>query len=62
MSGGTPVQNLSYAWDARLDLSSRTDALQPQCKTERFRHDPLERLTCAYFGANEDPLAPCALS
>jgi RHS repeat-associated protein len=28
----------------------------------RVRRHPLERLTCAYFGINEDPSAPCALS
>jgi hypothetical protein len=58
--GPTTVQNLAYEYDARLSLKSRTDALQPQHKTERFRYDALDRLTCAYFSANEDPFAPCA--
>ena len=44
------------------DLTSRTDALQPQNQTERFRYDALERLTCAYFSAAEDDAAPCALA
>src|SRR5262249_49055571 len=56
------VQDLAFAYDVRLDLTSRTDALQPQNTTERFRYDPLERLKCAYFGVVEDPAAPCALS
>ena len=60
-SGATTVQNLAYDYDARRDLTSRTDALQPQNQTERFRYDPLERLTCAYFGATQDDTAPCAL-
>jgi hypothetical protein len=33
-----------------------------QNKTERFRYDALDRLTCAYFSAIEDPFAPCATS
>jgi RHS repeat-associated protein len=45
-----------------LNLKSRTDALQMQNKTERFRYDALDRLTCAYFSAIEDPFAPCATS
>ena len=62
VSGGKDVQKLSYAWDQRLNLLSRTDALQPMHTTERFRYDPLERITCAYFSIKEDPSAPCALS
>jgi YD repeat-containing protein len=53
------AQDLSYEYDIRLNLSSRTDTLQPQYKTERFRYDPIERLTCADFSATEDPFAPC---
>jgi RHS repeat-associated protein len=60
-STGT-VQNLAYGYDARLNLASRTDALQPQNTTERFRYDSLDRLKCAYFSVTEDPSAPCALS
>ena len=60
--GGTAVQTLAYDYDARLDLTSRSDALQTQNKTERFRYDPLERLTCAYFSATQDDTAPCALA
>jgi RHS repeat-associated protein len=56
------VQSLAYDYDARLNLKSRTDALQMQNKTERFRYDALDRLTCAYFSAIEDPFAPCATS
>ena len=61
-SGATAVQNLAYDYDARLDLTSRSDALQMQNKTERFRYDPVERLTCAYFSATQDDTAPCALA
>jgi RHS repeat-associated protein len=57
---GTMVQSLAYDYDARLSLKSRTDSLQKQNKTERFRYDALDRLTCAYFSINEDPAAPCA--
>ena len=39
-SGATPVQNLAYDYDVRRDLTSRTDTLQPQNTTERFRYDP----------------------
>ncbi len=58
----TVVQDLAYTYDARLNLASRTDALQPTHPTERFRYDGLERLKCAYFSLIEDPAAPCALS
>ncbi|NUQ77807.1 MAG: type IV secretion protein Rhs, partial [Polyangiaceae bacterium] len=61
-TGATTVQSLSYDYDARLSLKNRTDTLQPQYKTERFRYDALDRLTCSYFSANEDPFAPCATS
>jgi len=60
--GATTVQSLAYEYDARLSLKSRTDALQLQNPTERFRYDALDRLTCAYFSAKEDPFAPCASS
>jgi hypothetical protein len=61
-SAATLVQSLAYDYDARLSLNSRTDALQPQNTTERFRYDALDRLTCAYFSGKEDPFAPCASS
>jgi RHS repeat-associated protein len=61
-SATTTVQDLAYAYDDRLDLESRTDALQTQNTTERFRYDELERLTCAYFSPTENVSAPCALS
>ncbi|MDC3984391.1 FG-GAP-like repeat-containing protein [Polyangium jinanense] len=57
--GATKIQDLSYEFDARLNLTSRTDALQPQNPTERFRHDALDRLTCAYFSVPPNPAAPC---
>ncbi|HRI71351.1 MAG TPA: RHS repeat-associated core domain-containing protein, partial [Polyangium sp.] len=60
--GPTNVQKLTYDWDLRLNLKSRTDSLQPQNKTERFRYDELDRVTCAYFGAVENAMAPCASS
>ncbi|XXY95763.1 RHS repeat-associated core domain-containing protein [Sorangium sp. So ce296] len=60
-SGATAVQDLGYGYDDRLSLTRRTDALQPQHRNERFRYDPLERLTCAYFSDVESDTAPCAL-
>ncbi|MBK9266189.1 MAG: hypothetical protein IPM54_41175 [Polyangiaceae bacterium] len=60
--GPTNIQKLTYDWDARLHLKSRTDALQPQNKTERFQYDELDRVTCAYFGAVENSNAPCVTS
>ncbi|XXT19469.1 RHS repeat-associated core domain-containing protein [Sorangium sp. So ce429] len=60
-SGAAAVQELDYGYDARLSLTRRTDALQPQHRSERFRYDPLARLTCAYFSDVESATAPCAL-
>jgi RHS repeat-associated protein len=60
--GATAVQSLTYDYDDRLDLKSRADALQTQNTTERFRYDPVERLTCAYFNTVEDDSGPCGLS
>jgi RHS repeat-associated protein len=44
-----PVQDLAYDYDAKLNLATRHDALQPQNPTEFFKYDPLDRLTCASF-------------
>ena len=55
--GPTNIQKLAYDWDPRLNLKSRTDALQLQNKTERFRYDELDRVTCAYFGVVENAMA-----
>ncbi len=60
--GATNIQKLAYDYDARLNLKSRTDALQLPNKTERFRYDELDRVTCAYFGAVENAQAPCVTS
>ncbi|HMY21439.1 MAG TPA: RHS repeat-associated core domain-containing protein, partial [Polyangium sp.] len=60
--GAKSIQSLTYDWDSRLNLKSRTDAGQPQNKTERFRYDELDRVTCAYFGAFENSNAPCETS
>jgi YD repeat-containing protein len=60
-SAGT-VQDISYDYDDRLDLTRRTDALQPVHRTERFRYDALHRLTCAYLSPVESASVPCALS
>jgi hypothetical protein len=62
MLGGSTIQQLSYEWDARLNLKRRTDALQLQNKTERFRQDELDRLTCAHFSPTENPAAACVTS
>ncbi|XYH93819.1 RHS repeat-associated core domain-containing protein [Sorangium sp. So ce1128] len=61
-NGAGEVQDLEYGYDALLNLTRRTDALQPENKTERFRHDALQRLTCAYFSDVERASAPCAHS
>ncbi|WP_437945366.1 hypothetical protein WME98_31090 [Sorangium sp. So ce296] len=60
-SGAGEVQDLDYGFDDLLNLTRRTDALQAENTTERFRYDPLQRLTCAYFGDIERASAPCAL-
>ncbi|WP_437829842.1 RHS repeat-associated core domain-containing protein [Sorangium sp. So ce1153] len=60
-SGAGEVQDLDYGFDDLLNLTRRTDALQPENTTERFRYDPLQRLTCAYFSDVERASAPCAL-
>ncbi len=60
--GGSTIQNLAYDYDGLLNLKSRTDSLQAQNTTERFRYDQLNRLTCAYFSANDNPAAACAQS
>ncbi|MBK9261599.1 MAG: RHS repeat-associated core domain-containing protein [Polyangiaceae bacterium] len=60
--GAATIQQLAYAWDERLNLKSRTDALQAQNTTERFQYDGLNRLTCAHFGLVENPNAPCDTS
>ncbi|HSN98080.1 MAG TPA: RHS repeat-associated core domain-containing protein, partial [Candidatus Nanopelagicales bacterium] len=44
-SGATDVQELSYTYDDRLNVKSRSDGLIG--KTERFEYDRLDRLTCA---------------
>ncbi|MGK3969858.1 RHS repeat-associated core domain-containing protein [Sorangium sp. So ce118] len=55
------VQDLDYGFDDLLNLTRRTDALQPENTTERFRYDAIQRLTCAYFSDVERASAPCAL-
>ncbi|WP_437565862.1 RHS repeat-associated core domain-containing protein [Sorangium sp. So ce542] len=60
-SGAANVQDLDYGYDDLLNLTRRTDSLQPENTTERFRYDPLQRLTCAYLGDVERASAPCAL-
>ncbi|HRI72673.1 MAG TPA: type IV secretion protein Rhs, partial [Polyangium sp.] len=59
---GTTIQELSYDLDERLNLKRRTDALQAQNTTERFRYDALNRLTCAYFGFVESANGACDTS
>jgi RHS repeat-associated protein len=44
-----PVQDLAYAYDAKLNLATRHDALQAQNTTEFFQYDALDRLTCSTF-------------
>ncbi|WP_437811151.1 RHS repeat-associated core domain-containing protein [Sorangium sp. So ce1078] len=59
--GATEVQDLDYGYNDLLNLTRRTDSLQPQNTTERFQYDALHRLTCAYFSEVESASAPCAL-
>jgi len=47
MAGGKKVQGLSYFYDKRLNLLSRTDTRQG--KTENFSYDLLDRLKSAQF-------------
>ena len=55
VTAGGAVQSLAYEYDARSSVKSRTDTLQMQNKTERFRYDALDRLTCAYLYPLHDP-------
>ncbi len=57
-SGQTPLQSLSYTYDALQNLQSRTDHLQggPSGRVETFQYDALQRLKCAAF----DGESPCA--
>ena len=48
-----PLQNLTYEFDDRLNLDSRTD--KSQAMAEAFTYDPLDRLTCSYFNAGVGP-------
>ncbi|MEO7329303.1 MAG: FG-GAP-like repeat-containing protein, partial [Minicystis sp.] len=59
--GAATIQQLSYGYDDHRNLASRTDALQMQHPTERFRYDTLDRVTCAYFSQSQNDAAPCAL-
>ena len=43
LGGGTPIQDVTQAWDADGDLSSRYDSLTQD--TENFSYDFLDRLT-----------------
>jgi RHS repeat-associated protein len=71
--GPAVYQDLRYAYDDRLNVSSRTDALQESnglATAELFKYDELDRLTCAAFiqaPAADVPAVlpentPCALS
>ncbi len=53
-----PVQNLTYSYDAKLNLATRHDGLQVDNATEVFGYDGLDRLTCATFSsAAQCPIA-----
>ena len=69
--GKQKLQDLRYAYDPGVRLTSRADGLQPVpggVLTERFYYDALDRLTCAAFGAVPKSLGAalvppdCALS
>lgn len=55
-SGTKTLQSLVYRYDSRLNPSERKD--ERQGKVERFRHDELDRLTCARVDTC-DPMGPC---
>jgi RHS repeat-associated protein len=60
--GSWTLQNLSYRYDARLDVAGRSDGLQTQtggALQEHFYYDPLDRLTCSYVDYNATPSAAC---
>ncbi|MFI5298466.1 MAG: RHS repeat-associated core domain-containing protein [Polyangiales bacterium] len=49
--GSGQLQDLSYTYDPRFNLKSRSDATQVvggQALEEHFYYDPLDRLTCSY--------------
>jgi RHS repeat-associated protein len=48
------IQELGYTYDAKQNLASRHDALQPDHATEFFKYDALDRLTCASFTDTPD--------
>ena len=61
-AGSTSVQNLAYSYDARLNLTARTDALQLGVnapKTERFGYDELDRLTTSNLNIACSPPGSC---
>jgi RHS repeat-associated protein len=61
-AGSTLVQDLAYSYDARLNLATRTDALQLGVnapKTERFAYDELDRLTSSNLNIVCSPAGSC---
>jgi RHS repeat-associated protein len=61
-AGATLVQNLAYSYDARLNLTTRTDWLQQGVnapKTERFGYDELDRLTSTNLNIACSPPGSC---
>ncbi len=61
-AGSTSVQNLAYSYDARLNLTARTDWLQQGVnapKTERFGYDELDRLTSSNLNIVCSPPGSC---
>jgi RHS repeat-associated protein len=61
-AGATSVQNLSYEYDDKLNLTRRHDDLQAAQKDERFLYDDLDRLKCSYFSAQAQGSPSCAAS
>src|SRR5262249_49794394 len=49
IANGVALQNLTYEYDEKLNLASRTDLRQGA--TEWFKYDDLDRLTCVSFAA-----------
>lgn len=61
-AGAASVQDLTYGYDARLNLTVRADGLQQGAngpKSERFAYDALDRLTSSYINILCAPPGSC---
>jgi RHS repeat-associated protein len=61
-AGAVSVQDLTYTYDPRLNLTARVDGLQQGVngpKSERFAYDELDRLTSSYINVACSPAGSC---